>query len=69
MSVAERRAGAARAPGLLNHERDDPQIPDDPGAEPGAVVRTAGVIDRPDHVIGAGAAIDRETAMAQLFVG
>jgi hypothetical protein len=50
---------------LLNHgESDDPQVPDDLGIEPGTIVRTDKVIDQLDYVIGAGAAIDRETAMA-----
>jgi hypothetical protein len=50
---------------LLNHgDGDNPQIPEGLGIEPGAVVRTHQVIDQLDYVIGAGAAIDRETAMA-----
>ena len=50
---------------LLNHgDGDNPQIPEELGIEPGAVVRTHQVIDQLDYVIGAGAAIDRETAMA-----
>jgi hypothetical protein len=50
---------------LLNHgDSDDPQIPDGLGIAPDAVVRTHQVIDQLDYVIGAGAAIDRETATA-----
>lgn len=50
---------------LLNHgESDDPVAPEGLGIEPGAIVRTAKVIDELDYVIGAGAAIDRDTAMA-----
>jgi hypothetical protein len=50
---------------LLNHgESDHPNIPQGLGIEPGAVVRTHEVIDQLDYVIGAGAGIDRETAMA-----
>src|SRR5579871_6313461 len=50
---------------LLNHgESDDPKIPDGLGIDPGAVVRTHQVIDQLDYVIGAGAGIDLETAMA-----
>ena len=50
---------------LLNHgDGDNPQIPDGLGIEPGAVVRTREVLDQLDYVIGAGAGMDRETAMA-----
>lgn len=50
---------------LLNHgDGDHPRIPENLGIDPDAVVRTPQVIDQLDYVIGAGAAIDRETAMA-----
>lgn len=50
---------------LLNHgESDEPKIPEGLGIEPDAIVRTAKVLNQLDYVIGCGAAIDRETAMA-----
>jgi hypothetical protein len=50
---------------LLNHgDSDTPNIPEGLGIAPGDVVRTHEVIDQLDYVIGAGAGIDRETAMA-----
>jgi len=50
---------------LLNHgDSDSPKIPEGLGIAPDAVVRTHDVIEQLDYVIGAGAAIDRETAMA-----
>jgi hypothetical protein len=50
---------------LLNHgDSDDPQIPEGLGIAKDAIVRTPDVIDQLDYVIGAGAGIDRETAMA-----
>ena len=39
-------------------------MPDGLGIDPSAIVRTAQVLDQLDYVIGIGAAIDRETAMA-----
>ncbi len=50
---------------LLNHgDGDNPQVPDGLGILPGAIVRTAQVIDELDYVIGIGAAMDRETVTA-----
>lgn len=50
---------------LLNHgDSDQPKIPEGLGIAPDAVARTHDVIDQLDYVIGAGAGIDRETAMA-----
>jgi hypothetical protein len=50
---------------LLNHgESDHPKIPEGLGIAPDAVVRTKDVLDQLDFVVGAGAGMDRETAMA-----
>jgi hypothetical protein len=49
---------------LLNHgESDTPRVPEGLGIDPADIVRTQSVIDQLDYVIGAGAAIERETAM------
>ena len=50
---------------LLNHgDGETPIVPENLGIAPGAIVRTAEVIDQLDYVIGIGAAIDRPTVEA-----